>query len=177
MFPITIETEEDALFLPLTTSWGWGTWKRAWELFDPEAKGYARVKADLKLRQQFNLDGAYDYFSMLEAQLAGKVDSWAVRWQLSSFLNNKLTVYPKTSLIVNAGFDGSGTHGLTLGLLTCSKTNDELDLKKFPEEIKVSNSWKNVCQALKTRWTILDRIKRRVHLIISRLTKIAGIST
>ena len=177
MFPITIEIKEDALFLPLTTSWGWATWKRAWELFDPEAKGYARVKTDLKLRKQFNLDGAYDYFSMLEAQLAGKVDSWAVRWQLSSFLNNKLTVYPKISLIVNAGFDGSGTHGLALGLLTRSNTNDELDLKVFPEEIKVGDSWKKVCQALKTRWTILDRIKRKVYLTISRLIKIAGITT
>src|SRR5450631_726432 len=93
MFPVKVEIEEDALFLPLTTSWGWATWKRAWQLFDPDAKGYAQVKADLALRKRFNLDGAYDYFSMLEAQLAGRVDSWAIRWYLSTFLLQGLTLY------------------------------------------------------------------------------------
>ena len=56
------------------------------------------------------MEGAYDYFSMLEAQLAGKVDSWAIRWYLSVFMKKGIVLYPKTSLVKNTGFDGSGTH-------------------------------------------------------------------
>jgi hypothetical protein len=115
MFPTDFAATTDAVFLPMTTSWGWATWRRAWEHFDPQSTGYAQIKADAALRRRFNLDGAHDYFSMLEAQLAGRVDSWAIRWYLSVFLRNGLVVFPRTSLVENVGFDGSGTHtsGLT----------------------------------------------------------------
>jgi hypothetical protein len=110
MFPTDFAATTDAVFLPMTTSWGWATWARAWEHFDPRTTGYARLKADAVLRKRFNLDGAYDYFSMLEAQLAGRVDSWAIRWYLSVFLHGGLVLFPRMSLVKNTGFDGSGTH-------------------------------------------------------------------
>ncbi len=110
VFPIRVHGETDAVFLPMTTSWGWATWGRAWKHFDPKSTGYAQLKGDVKLRKRFNLDGAYDYFSMLEAQLAGRVDSWAVRWYLSVFMRGGLTLFPVKSLVENFGFDGSGTH-------------------------------------------------------------------
>lgn len=110
IFPVRVHDETDAVFLPMTTSWGWATWARAWKHFDPKSTGYAHLKGDAELRKRFNLDGAYDYFSMLEAQLAGRVDSWAVRWYLSVFLREGLVLFPRTSLVENTGFDGSGTH-------------------------------------------------------------------
>ena len=110
MFPVDVDVAEDAFFLPFTTSWGWGTWASAWQLLDPAAGGYAELKGDRSRRRAFNMDGAYDYFSMLEDQLAGKVDSWAIRWYLSVFMNKGIVLYPKKSLVQNTGFDGSGTH-------------------------------------------------------------------
>lgn len=176
MFPVKIRIKEDALFLPLTTSWGWATWKRAWQLFDPDAKGYAQVKADPALRKRFNLDDSYDYFSMLDAQLAGRVDSWAVRWQLSAFLNDSLTLYPRHSLIVNVGFDGTGTHGTMTGLLSLSGMKDTFSPEKFPKEIKASDSWVDICRALKNRFSTLDRIKSKVQLFLSRFIKVEEVS-
>jgi Glycosyl transferase family 2 len=161
MFPVKLEIEEDALFLPLTTSWGWATWKRAWDLFDPDAKGYARVKADSALRKSFNLDGAYDYFSMLEAQLAGRVDSWAVRWQLSAFLMGGLTLYPRHSLVVNSGFDGSGTHGVINGMLSKSGAREEfLPHLKLPDAISVGESWTVVRSQLQSRFSLIDKARK-----------------
>jgi hypothetical protein len=110
MFPTEFSTTADAVFLQMTTSWGWATWSRAWQHFDPESQGFAQLRADGALRKRFNLDGAYDYFSILEAQLAGRVDSWAVRWHLSVFMRGGLTLFPVRSLVENFGFDGSGTH-------------------------------------------------------------------
>jgi hypothetical protein len=179
MFPVKIKIKEDALFLPLTTSWGWATWKRAWKLFDPEAKGYARVEADLALRNRFNLDGSYDYFSMLEAQLAGQVDSWAVRWQLSAFLNDSLTIYPKHSLIVNAGFDGSGTHGSAVGSLSRSEVNEAFVPERFPIEMKVGDSWEVVCRMLRNRnhLSVWDRLIAKMRTMWSRLIRNMRVST
>ena len=110
MFPVDVAIEDDAFFLPFISSWGWATWDRAWRAFDPEARGYAQLKADVARRKAFDMDGAYDYFSMLEAQLAGKVDSWAIRWNLSVFVSHGMVLYPKKSLVENIGFDGSGVH-------------------------------------------------------------------
>lgn len=100
-----------ALFLPFTVSWGWATWKRAWDQFDPLALGWEELRADKELRRRFNLDGVYDYATMLVRQMSGLRDSWAVRWYWTVFNTKGLVLFPPTSLVSNTGFDGSGTHG------------------------------------------------------------------
>ena len=110
MFPVDVPTTDDAFFLPFVSSWGWATWDRAWQQFDPRAAGYAQLRNDPGRRRAFDMNGCFDYFSMLEAQLAGKVDSWAIRWNLSVFMNNGMVLYPRNSLVENTGFDGSGIH-------------------------------------------------------------------
>ncbi len=109
-FPGRFEAQRAAL-LPLISCWGWGTWARAWRHYDPSAAGAQRLQADPVLRRRFDLDGAYDYSGMLESQLAGKLDSWGVRWLLSVFLHDGLVLYPPMTLVENSGADGSGTHG------------------------------------------------------------------
>ena len=110
MFPVDVPTTADAFFLPFISSWGWATWDRAWHKFDPHAAGYSLLKNDENRRRAFDMNGCFDYFSMLEAQLAGKIDSWAIRWNLSVFMNNGMVLYPGKSLVENIGFDGSGVH-------------------------------------------------------------------
>jgi hypothetical protein len=106
-----LRATQSALFLPLTTSWGWATWKRAWDQFDPLATGWDALHADRALRRRFNLDGAYDYTTMLFRQMTGQRDSWAIRWYWTVFKAHGLVLFPPVSLVRNTGFDGSGTHG------------------------------------------------------------------
>ena len=47
-----------------------------------------------KLEHAFDYEGSYPYTQMLEAQIAGMNDSWAIRWYASAFLQGKLTLYP-----------------------------------------------------------------------------------
>jgi len=101
----------EALFLPLTTSWGWATWRRAWQSFDAQASGWAELARDSSLRRRFNLDGAFDYATMLESQMTGIGDSWAIRWYWSVFRDDAFAVFPPVSMVRNTGMDGSGTHG------------------------------------------------------------------
>jgi hypothetical protein len=111
MFPVELKhTKTDAIFLPFITSWGWATWQRAWNHFDPTMSGYSELKNNRKLRKEFNLNNSYPYFEMLENQLNKKIDSWAIRWYLSTFMLNGITLYPTHSLVKNIGFDGSGVH-------------------------------------------------------------------
>lgn len=110
MFPVDLPCDTDAVFLPFTTSWGWATWQRAWEKFDPDMTALETLKKNRAMRIKFDLDGAYPYYRMLRHQQAGQVDSWAIRWYLSVFLNNGIVLYPTKTMVNNMGFDGTGTN-------------------------------------------------------------------
>jgi hypothetical protein len=100
------------VFLPMTTSWGWATWKRAWDRFDPHCSDADRLATEPDLAHRFDLDGAMPYSNMLARQIAGTIDSWAIRWYWTVFMANGLVLYPPQTLVRNDGFDGSGTHGI-----------------------------------------------------------------
>jgi hypothetical protein len=96
--------------MPMVTSWGWATWQRAWRHFDPYAVGYETLQYDEDLRNKFDLSGSYPYTAMLLAQMAGEIDSWAIRWWWSVFRNQGMSLFPKISLAMNTGFATMATH-------------------------------------------------------------------
>lgn len=128
----------------------------------PNSTGYLQLKTDLVLRKRFNLNGAYDYFSMLEYQLAGKVDSWAIRWYLSTFLLSGLTLYPRQSLILNVGFDGTGTHCDAPSYLLGESLNMNFSPKALPKEIKISNTWFDIQRSLKRPFSKLKMVLKKL---------------
>lgn len=108
------EALPDTFFLKWQGCWGWATWKRAWDLFNPDANALYQMLQDYRLDYEFNVAGTYSYMDMLKAQMEGKIDSWAIRWDASIFLNDMLILYPGKSLVFNDGFDGVGaTHTTT----------------------------------------------------------------
>jgi hypothetical protein len=128
---------QHAVLLPLISCWGWATWARAWRHYDPSATGAERLRTDPALRRRFDLDGAYDYSGMLESQLAGKLDSWGVRWLLSVFLHDGLVLYPPVTLVENRGADGSGTHGAGVSELRGSLSASAPGDFALPDAIEV----------------------------------------
>ncbi len=110
MFNLSIEAETDAVFLPFTNSIGWATWKRAWNRLDSSMAGYLQLKKNKLEKKRFNLDGAFDYYRMLESQIKGEIDSWAIRWYLDVFLAGGIVLYPISSLVRHIGFGTGATH-------------------------------------------------------------------
>jgi len=106
----TGEKLPETFFLRGADCWGWATWARAWQHFDADGARLLKALKVQKLTRLFDFDNATNYVSMLESQIAGKNDSWAIRWYASAFLLNKLTLYPGISLVQNIGTDSSGTH-------------------------------------------------------------------
>ncbi|MEN9484680.1 MAG: hypothetical protein RJB37_2560 [Pseudomonadota bacterium] len=110
MYPVDTGSTSDAVFMPMASSWGWATWDRAWRRFDPDMRDFQMLVEQSALRRQFDIDGAFPYFSILKRQRAGKADSWFIRWYLSLFMHGGMTLYPRQSLVRNEGFDGTGVH-------------------------------------------------------------------
>ena len=103
----------ETFFLRGADCWGWATWRRAWTHYRPDGAALLAELQARKLEREFDMDGSYPYVQMLRDQIAGRNDSWAVRWHASAFLDNMLTLYPGSSLVHNIGNDATGTHSGT----------------------------------------------------------------
>jgi len=91
------------------SSWGWGTWKDRWEKADWSVSDFADFRNDSVRQRSFNRGGE-DMSRMLALYMAGKFDSWAVRWAYSHFTHDAAALLPVVSRVYNIGLDGSGVH-------------------------------------------------------------------
>jgi len=119
-------------FLKITGCWGWGTWRRAWSCFEEDGAKLLSMIRKTNSENTFDIDGSYGFTRMLEDQVAGKNNSWAIRWQASVFLQNGLTLYSGTSLTNNIGLDGSGTHCNETAGFTCTLSETEVLVEAIP---------------------------------------------
>jgi hypothetical protein len=166
----TVDSEmSETFFLRGASCWGWGTWADAWSIFEGNGQKLLDQLKNQKLTRSFDLDGAMAYTQMLENQIKGKNNSWAIRWHASTFLANKLQLSPGRSLVRNIGFDGSGTHSGESDAFAVS-----LATKRINVEYVVPNQSNLARDALvkyhiKTRRSIFDRIKNRLHSLINKI--------
>lgn len=108
VYPIK-EILPETFFLRGADCWGWATWRRAWNMFEPDGKKLLAELEAKKLIDAFDFGNARGFSAMLKRQIAGENDSWAIRWHTSAFLADKLTLYPGRTLVDNIG-QGDGTH-------------------------------------------------------------------
>lgn len=111
LLPGRLAAKTDGVLLPLTTTWGWATWDRAWAAFRPlGAPERGLLEKDPALYHRFTAEGRVDYVAMLDDRLAGRNDSWGILWWFAVARAEGLVLYPRESLIWNGGFDASGVH-------------------------------------------------------------------
>lgn len=101
--------EHDVYLGYRASSWGWATWEDRWATVDWEVTSYGELEKSKDMQKKFCRGGG-DLYPMLQRQMRGESDSWAIRWNYAASMQDKLTVYPKYGLVSNKGFDGSGTH-------------------------------------------------------------------
>lgn len=97
-------------FLRILSCWGWGTWKRAWQHFDADAKVHlAKIRTEQDIKA-FNINGHADFYEQLQQNQRGEIFTWAVKWYASWLFAGGYSLFPAKSLTHNIGFDASGTH-------------------------------------------------------------------
>jgi len=101
--------DKDIFLSPRASSWGWATWKDRWDKIDWDIQDWNSFKRNRNAIKDFNR-GGNDMYKMLETQMLGKIDSWAIRWCYNQFKYNTYTIYPTQSKLINNGFDEKGTH-------------------------------------------------------------------
>lgn len=141
-------------------SWGWGTWKDRWDKVDWNVSGYPSFQKNIWKRIQFERRGP-GMTKMLDMQMRGELDSWAIRFCYQQFLDKSYTINPSQSRVNNIGYDGSGTH---CGNDDNGKWHNELDDArrdtKF-ERVKLNQKIKREFDGYFRR-TIKQRIKNKI---------------
>ena len=108
-FPIKQDGLNDTFFIKPASCWSWATWDRAWKYFKKDVDFYID-RFDEKMIYDFNLNNAYGYFDQIIQNKQGKINTWAIFWYASVYLQNGLSLHPKESYVQNIGFDDEGTH-------------------------------------------------------------------
>ncbi|MDD1729894.1 MAG: glycosyltransferase [Methanospirillum sp.] len=110
-YPITIPDDYpyDVYLSYRCGSWGWATWKDRWLKACWNINKNDSFFSDKKAQSEFKR-GGNDMVGMLIDQIEGKIDSWAIRWSYTHYINHAYCVFPTNSKIKNIGNDGSGTH-------------------------------------------------------------------
>jgi hypothetical protein len=135
MYPVKAALPE-SFFYREATCWGWATWARAWKDFEPDGKKIRRFIEERGLRHEFDAFGSMPFFRMLNQQISGRIDSWAIRWYGSLRMHDGLALHPGRSLIQNKGHDGTGEH--TIRSEVFDVTLAAAPVGEFPQGIEES---------------------------------------
>lgn len=127
-FPIEKDDLNDIIFHKAMNCTGWGTWKDRWQYFEKDIQKLLNTytKDDIK---KFNLNNAYDKWIQVLLNHRKVINTWAVFWYEIMFKNNGLTVCPKKTMILNIGFDGSGTHSCELSEISANNHYESYNLE------------------------------------------------
>lgn len=138
------------------SSWGWATWGNRWEKnsFDKNLIR-EKINSDTSLLNNFNKVNGEDSGDMLLGSLNGKNDSWYIRWVFYNFLNNKLSVYPTLSKVINIGFNSDATNCDGISAYV-----SEVDMLN-----KVSFDFKNIVPLNKNDYRFLKYFSKKYKLI------------
>lgn len=159
LYPIK-HIETDTLFLRFTSTWGWGTWARAWNGFIPSAETLLSQISPTEI-SQFNIGNSYDFHGMLVKCTTGSWKYWDVRWYASVFVNRGFCLYPRQSMVRNIGHDNSGMHCLADDIYQFQEILDEVRVTEQAVEENVL-ARKKVIRFLRQKrlLNLLARIKR-----------------
>jgi hypothetical protein len=109
-FSIIERKDREGYFLKGADCWGWATWREQWESVDWNSNELlAQIKKSKKVKE-FNYQNSYNFLELLRLNSEGKIDSWAIDWQASMFLQGRYSLYPPFNLVENAGHGTDATN-------------------------------------------------------------------
>lgn len=138
----------ETLFLNLTSCWGWGSWKRAWNNFSDNSVQLYEKLNEQRLLNSFTFNHSNFFESLLKKngeveKQHGKFDkyssdrswNWDVCWTASVTLAGGFCLHPGKSLIRNMGHDDTGIHckeSWYSKIFSNQKMADSVEVKEIP---------------------------------------------
>ncbi len=124
----------DFFFMRYATCWGWGTWNDRWKYFEKNPNKIIRSFSKNSIGK-FNLDNSYNFWSQIIRNKKKIINTWAIFWYATIFVNKGLSINPLIPLVRNIGNDSYSTN--LKGTITINNKIFKNYLpKKYPKKIQ-----------------------------------------
>ncbi len=92
--------------------WGWGTWRRVWQYYDPAIPAWGELRKTRWLEDDLGMtrDAARYWRYQFDAVWKGELDTWDHQLAFLSLSHEALNVVPHANLVSNIGFGPQATH-------------------------------------------------------------------
>jgi hypothetical protein len=106
--PVTV------LSSPVPFVWGWATWRRTWEGYEPDVLSWGEAATRAKALSVLPFKENRMFWQQAFDAVFNGFDTWDYQLVLSAFLGGWRTLFPSRSLITNEGFRSDATHTTSL---------------------------------------------------------------
>ena len=135
------EAPKSYFFSVFSAVWGWGTWKRVWDTYDPNAEqwltyaGREAVNSLIKTKSAQRFWGHnFDLVSRNH-----EYSTWDYQMVFNQLINRRLNIFPRTSLVSNIGFSIDANHTMDVNHPLAQVRGQELLGKVMEDVPKVVN--------------------------------------
>jgi len=160
-------TFDDNFLISFANSWGWATWKRGWRYFEPDANKLLEKIKEEKREREFDM--GYHFTRMLKEQCNGKINSWAVRWNASLFVNRKLTLNVGKPLVANSGFGAGATHCNTPDLFSVKLYADEIHPQMITPVVESREMRNKLRKTYMIRTSYINKLRVAIVAMLKRI--------
>ncbi len=96
-----------------THSWGWATWRRAWQKYDSALAQFKNFDQSHKIKQLPLSKDAQNFWIKNFRYTINRNDSWDSLWLYTVWHSGGVAILPNKNLVTNIGFDDEATHTFT----------------------------------------------------------------
>jgi hypothetical protein len=158
-------------------SWGWATWKRAWQYFDVDMKTWPEFIKDNLI--DFCCEDFYEkkyWLDIFQRVYEKQINtSWDYQWLYAIWGQSGLTIIPDVNLVSNIGFGEDATH-TTVNSPFSNLPSYDIPLIEHPSFV-IRNSqadqftfdYEKGGHALRIAHTLPARIQRRVNSLLAKI--------
>lgn len=120
-------------------TWGWATWKRAWEYYCSDGSIWKEIQRNGIFRKTYPIRIRHFIKKELDYYYRQRKMPWDYMWWLSCMKYQGLCAVPKVNLITNEGFGEDATHTQSSGSYDGRTQSLDFPLQ-FPKTVK--RNWK-----------------------------------
>ena len=104
-------TDYSYYFSHYTHSWGWATWRRAWQYFDFDMKLWPEIRDGNFLEDVLgDSHTAKVWTKTFQLCYEKKLDAWDFQWTFASFIQNGMNIMANVNLVSNIGHGTTATN-------------------------------------------------------------------
>ena len=122
-------------------TWGWATWRRAWENFDLVLQGWPHFYRSSTWTDVHPDRVERNYWAgILDGIHSGTKVHWDYAWMGKIWMNGGLTATPNANLVTNIGFGEDASNCMTSDHLHANLPTARLGEITHPEEVEVDRA-------------------------------------